>query len=68
MKEGTDPSVVKEAYLNQTSMQTFIDPEEIVGMVKYLLSPIAQKVSGQAIAIDGHTESLSQVRIPKEEG
>ena len=62
-----DPSIVKEAYLNQTSMQTFIDPEEIVGMVKYLLSPIAQKVSGQAIAIDGHTESLSQVRIPRED-
>ena len=58
---------LKEAYLNQTSMQTFIDPEEIVGMVKYLLSPIAQKVSGQAIAIDGHTESLSQVRIPRED-
>ena len=66
-ERDTDPSVVKEAYLNQTSMQTFIDPEEIVGMVKYLLSPIAQKVSGQAIAIDGHTESLSQVRIPKED-
>ena len=48
-------------------MQTFIDPEEIVGMVKYLLSPIAQKVSGQAIAIDGHTEGLSQVKITKEE-
>ena len=28
-----DPSVVKEAYLNQTSMQTFIDPEE------HLLTP-----------------------------
>ena len=48
-------------------MQTFIDPEEIVGMVKYLLSPIAHKVSGQAIAIDGHTESLSQIRIAKED-
>ena len=48
-------------------MQTFIDPEDIVGMVTYLLSPIAQKVSGQAIAIDGHTESLSQVRTAKED-
>jgi NAD(P)-dependent dehydrogenase (short-subunit alcohol dehydrogenase family) len=65
-ERDTDPSVVKEAYLNQTSMQTFIDPEEIVGMVKYLLSPVAKKVSGQAIAIDGHTESLSQVRTAKE--
>jgi len=65
-ERDTDPLVVKEAYLNQTSMQTFIDPEEIVGMVKYLLSPVAKKVSGQAIAIDGHTESLSQVRTAKE--
>ena len=66
-ERNVHPSVVKEAYLNQTSMQTFIDPEDIVGMVTYLLSPIAQKVSGQAIAIDGHTESLSQVRTAKED-
>ena len=58
--------MIKEAYLNQTSLRTFIDPEEITGMVKYLLSPIATKVSGQAISIDGHTESLSQIRTKED--
>ena len=53
---------VKKAYLNQVSIQSFIDPEEIVGMIDYLLSPLAKKVSGQIIAIDGNTEGLSQIR------
>jgi len=48
--------------LNQVSIQSFIDPEEIVGMIDYLLSPLAKKVSGQIIAIDGNTEGLSQIR------
>jgi enoyl-[acyl-carrier-protein] reductase (NADH) len=47
-------------------MQSFIDAEEIVGMIDYLLSPVAKKVSGQIIGIDGHTEGLSQIRIEKD--
>ena len=47
-------------------MQSFIDPEEIVGMIDYLLSPVAKKVSGQIIAIDGHTEGLNQIRVEKD--
>ncbi len=65
-ERNTDPSMIREAYLNQTSLRTFIDPEEITGMVKYLLSPIAAKISGQAMSIDGHTESLSQIRTKED--
>ena len=53
---------IKAAYLSQTSMKTFIDAEEIAGMIVYLLSPLARKITGQMLAIDGHTESLSTAK------
>ena len=65
MDRNISEDAVRQTYLNQVSMQSFIDPEEIVGMIDYLLSPVAKKVSGQIIAIDGHTEGLNQIRIEK---
>ena len=53
------PDEIREVYQRQSSMRTFIDPEEIAAMVVYLCSAEARSVSGQAIAIDGHTEGLS---------
>ena len=55
------PEEIKAAYLSQTSMKTFIDAEEIAGMIVYLLSPLAKKITGQMLAIDGHTENLSMI-------
>ncbi len=55
------PEEVKSAYLSQTSMKTFIDAEEIAGMIVYLLSPLAKKITGQMLVIDGQTESLSMI-------
>lgn len=52
---------IKAAYLSQTSMKTFIDAEEIAGMIVYLLSPLAKKITGQMLIIDGHTENLSMI-------
>ncbi len=66
MDRNISEDAVRQAYLNQVSMQSFIDAEEIVGMIDYLLSPVAKKVSGQIIAIDGNTEGLSQIRIEKD--
>ena len=40
-------------------MRCFIRPEEIADMVLFLCGPGGAKVSGQAIAVDGHTESLT---------
>ena len=54
-----EPEEIREVYQRQSSMRTFIDPEEIAGMVSFLCSERARHVSGQAIAIDGHTEGLS---------
>ncbi len=58
---NTSQEKIKNAYLNQTSLKVFVDVEEIVGMVVYLLSPLAKKITGQMLIIDGHTENLSMI-------
>tara|TARA_B100001113_G_scaffold106898_1_gene86724 strand:- start:389 stop:1174 length:786 start_codon:yes stop_codon:yes gene_type:complete len=60
---GSTPEKIKSAYLKQTSLNSFIDVEEIIGMLVYLLSPLAKKITGQMLVIDGHTESLAMVDI-----
>ena len=42
-------------YVAGVSLQTLIDPEDIAAMAVFLASPAAQKISGQIIAVDGHT-------------
>jgi len=56
---NSTPEKIKSTYLNQTSLKKFIDAEEVIGMIVYLLSPLAKKISGQMLVIDGHTESLA---------
>lgn len=60
---NTSPEEIKATYLDQTSLKTFIDAEEIVGMIVYLLSPLAKKITGQMLVIDGHTENLSMIEM-----
>ena len=56
--DGISEDEVREMYTLGVSMQTFIDPEEIADMIVYLCSPHARSISGQVIAVDGHTETL----------
>ncbi|WP_219893553.1 SDR family oxidoreductase [Aquisediminimonas profunda] len=56
---GLQVDEVEREYKQQISMRTFVTQEDIVAMVRYLVSPAGKRISGQAIAIDGHTESLS---------
>jgi NAD(P)-dependent dehydrogenase (short-subunit alcohol dehydrogenase family) len=50
---------IRRVYQRQGSLRQFTDPEDIAAMVSFLAGPGGKKVSGQAIAIDGHTESLA---------
>ena len=45
--------------MDSVSLRTWIDPEEIAAMAVYLASHPGRNISGQAIAIDGHTETLA---------
>lgn len=56
---GMAPQQIRDLYLRQTSMRTFIDAEDIAEMAFFLTSPAGAKISGQALAVDGHTEGLS---------
>ncbi len=55
---GETPERVRERYAETVSMRCFIRPEEIAAMVLFLCSPAGAKITGQAIAVDGHTETL----------
>ncbi len=56
---GTSEALEREAYTRQTSLRTFIDASDIAEMVLFLCSDAGAKITGQAMAVDGHTESLS---------
>ena len=57
---GQDPDVVRQAYLRQSSMRTFASADDIAAMALFLASREAARISGQVIAVDGHTENLSK--------
>lgn len=61
---GLDPDDIRRVYQRQSSLRQFTDPEDIAAMVCFLAGPGGAKISGQAIAIDGHTESLTNWQDP----
>jgi len=58
-QRGVPVEKVREAYLRQTSMRTFVSPDDVADTILFLASDAAKKVSGQSISVDGHTEGLS---------
>jgi NAD(P)-dependent dehydrogenase (short-subunit alcohol dehydrogenase family) len=60
-KRGLTPDAVRHEYQRQSSMRCFVDAEDVAAMVTFLVSQAGSRISGQAIAIDGHTEGLSQL-------
>ncbi|MGI9270795.1 MAG: SDR family oxidoreductase [Woeseiaceae bacterium] len=58
-ERGVEAEAIRDMYKRQSSMRTFVSPEEIAATVLFLASDKAAKISGQALAIDGHTETLA---------
>jgi NAD(P)-dependent dehydrogenase (short-subunit alcohol dehydrogenase family) len=56
---GTAPEQVRESYTRNASLRTFIDVADIANMALFLCAEEGRYISGQALAVDGHTESLS---------
>ena len=56
--QGVSPDQVRKGYLRQSSLRTFIDPEDIAQTILYLCSDAPGKISGQAVTVDGHTDTL----------
>jgi NAD(P)-dependent dehydrogenase (short-subunit alcohol dehydrogenase family) len=57
---GLDETVVRRGYERQASLRSFIAPEDIANMVVFLCSSAGAMISGEALAVDGHTESLGK--------
>jgi NAD(P)-dependent dehydrogenase (short-subunit alcohol dehydrogenase family) len=55
---GLSTEEVRDVYLRQTSMRSFASADEVADTVLFLASAEASRISGQAIAIDGHTEGF----------
>lgn len=53
--KGMTRDQVYAGYASGTSMRTFIEAEDIANMAVFLASDAAARVSGQVIAVDGHT-------------
>jgi len=58
-ERGVSPQEIRDVYQRQSSMRTFVSPEEIADTVLFLVSDKAGKISGQAMSVDGHTETLA---------
>lgn len=58
-QRGLPVEQVREVYLRQTSMRTFVSADDVADTILFLASDAARKISGQSISVDGHTEGLS---------
>ena len=56
---GGDEQVVGDDYVSAVSLKTWVTADDITNMVHFLDSPAGVKISGQSLAVDGHTESIS---------
>ena len=58
-KRGQSIETIRDVYLRQSSLRTFISAEDIANLALFLASDLGSKISGQAIGLDGHTETLA---------
>ena len=56
---GQTPEEIRARYEQQNSLRRFVSADDVAAMVTFLAGPGGANVSGQAIAIDGHTETLA---------
>ena len=55
---GVSPDAFRAQYVAGTSLKTWINAGDLAAMIRFLASDAGAKISGQALAIDGHTETL----------
>jgi len=55
---GLPPDKVRQIYVKGSSLRTWVSADDLADMALFLASPAAGRVSGQVLAVDGHTESM----------
>ncbi len=56
--KGVSEKEVYETLVKGTSLRTFVTTDDVTNMILFLCSEPGSKITGQAISIDGHTETL----------
>ena len=55
---GRSQAEVREIYAKGSSLRSWVSADDLADMALFLASPAASKISGQVLAVDGHTESM----------
>jgi len=58
-RRGIAAEEIRDLYLRQSSLRSFISAEDVANLAVLLASDAGAKISGQALGLDGHTESLA---------
>ncbi len=56
---GRPKAEIREVYQRQSSLRKFIKADDVANMAVFLASELGRSISGQAIGIDGNTETLA---------
>lgn len=56
---GESVETMRAAYVKGVSMKTWVTAEDIANSIQFLASPAGNKISGQVLSVDGHTETLA---------
>ncbi|MCZ4282180.1 SDR family oxidoreductase [Kiloniella laminariae] len=57
--QGVLPEEVRRNFESQVSLRTFVTASDIANMISFACSEAGARISGQVLAVDGHTENLS---------
>jgi NAD(P)-dependent dehydrogenase (short-subunit alcohol dehydrogenase family) len=52
---------IRKMYPKQTSLRRFVTADEVANMAVFLASDLCGAISGQAMSVDGHTETLASL-------
>ena len=55
---GVSPDEIRNAFRQKSSLRTLISAEDVAETVIFLASDSGARISGQTIAVDGHTETM----------
>ena len=58
-ERGRDEAEIREIYQRQSSLRTFVSADDVANLALFLVSDRGTRISGQAMGVDGHTESLA---------
>lgn len=58
-RRGKSVDEIRNLYIRQSSLRCFVNADDVAHLAVFLASDKGAKMSGQALGLDGHTESLA---------